>query len=37
MEWLMRKTSIGGTEIANWILVLAALVIVFVIYSFATR
>jgi hypothetical protein len=29
----MRKTSIAGTEISNWILVIAALVAIWIIYS----
>jgi len=33
MEWFSRKTSIAGTQISNWILVLAALVVVWIIYS----
>jgi hypothetical protein len=33
MEWFMRKTSIAGTEISNWILVIAALVAIWIIYS----
>jgi hypothetical protein len=28
MEWLSGKTSIAGTQISNWILVLAALVVI---------
>jgi hypothetical protein len=35
MEWFMRKTSIAGSQISNWILVLAALVVIWLIYSFA--
>jgi len=34
MEWFGRKTSIAGTQISNWILVLAALIVVWTIYSF---
>lgn len=37
MEWFSRKTSIGGSQISNWVLVLAAVVIVWLIYSFAVR
>jgi len=33
MEWFMRKTSIAGTEISNWILVIAALVAIWIIYT----
>jgi hypothetical protein len=34
MAWFMRKTSIAGSPISNWILVLAALVAIWLIYSF---
>ena len=34
MEWFSRKTSIAGTQISNWILVLAALVVIWITYSF---
>jgi hypothetical protein len=34
MEWFSQKTSIAGTQISNWILVLAAVVLIYVIYSF---
>jgi hypothetical protein len=37
MEWLSRKTSIGGIQISNWILVLAALVVIWIIYSFVAH
>jgi hypothetical protein len=33
MEWFSRKTSMAGTQISNWILVLAALVVILLIYS----
>ena len=32
MDWFSGKTSIGGTQISNWVLVLAALVAIFVIF-----
>ena len=32
MEWLSRKTSIAGTEIPNWILVVVAIVVILVLY-----
>jgi hypothetical protein len=35
MEWFSRKTSIAGIQISNWILVLAALVVIWIIYRFA--
>jgi hypothetical protein len=34
MEWLSRKTSIAGTQISNWVLVLGALVVIWIIYSY---
>ena len=34
MEWFSRKTSIAGTQISNWMLVLVALVVVWIVYSF---
>jgi hypothetical protein len=33
MEWFSAKTSIAGTQISNWVLVLMALVAIWVIYS----
>jgi hypothetical protein len=33
MEWFSQKTSIAGTQISNWILVLAALFVILIIYS----
>ena len=32
MEWFSRKTSIAGTQISNWILALAAVVVILIIY-----
>ncbi len=32
MEWFSRKTSIAGTEIPNWILVVVAIVVILVLY-----
>ena len=37
MEWFSGKTSIAGVEISNWILVLAALVVIWIIYSFVAH
>jgi hypothetical protein len=34
MEWFSRKTSIAGIQISNWILVLAAVVVIWIIYKF---
>jgi len=33
MEWFTRKTSIAGFQLSNWILVLAAVVIILLIYG----
>jgi hypothetical protein len=33
MEWLSQKTSIAGIEISNWALVLAALIMLLVIFA----
>jgi hypothetical protein len=35
MEWFNRTTSIGGTQIPNWVLVLGAIVIIWLIYRYA--
>jgi hypothetical protein len=37
MEWFSGKTSIAGSQISNWILVLAALAVVWIIYSFVAH
>ena len=37
MEWFTGKTSIAGNPISNWVLVLAAVVVIWLIYSFAAR
>jgi hypothetical protein len=37
MEWFSGKTSIAGSQIHNWILVLVAVVVIWGIYSFAAR
>jgi hypothetical protein len=37
MGWFSGKTSIAGTQISNWILVVAALVVIWVIYSFVAH
>ena len=34
MDWFTRKTSIAGTQISNWMLVLAAVVVIVIIYQF---
>ena len=33
MEWLNRKTSIAGTLVPNWLIVLGAVVVVVLIYE----
>jgi hypothetical protein len=37
MEWFSGKTSIAGTQISNWVLVLAAVAVIWFIYAFANR
>jgi len=37
MEWFSRKTSIAGSEISNWILVLVALTAIWIIYRFVAH
>jgi hypothetical protein len=33
MEWFSQKTSIAGIQISNWILVLVAIIVIWIIYS----
>jgi hypothetical protein len=33
MEWFSKKTSIAGTELPNWMIVLGAIIVVLVIYA----
>ena len=33
MEWFSRKTSVAGTPFPNWALVVAALIVLFLIYE----
>jgi hypothetical protein len=33
MEWFSRKTSIGGTPIPNWALVLGVVIVIWIIYN----
>jgi hypothetical protein len=33
MEWFSRKTSIAGVQIANWLIVLGAVIVVLLIYN----
>jgi hypothetical protein len=37
MEWFSQKTSIAGIQISNWILVLAAIIVIWIIYSFISH
>jgi hypothetical protein len=32
MEWFTGKTSIGGSQISNWVLVLVAVIVIWGIY-----
>ena len=34
MEWFSRKTSIVGVQVSNWIIVLGAVIVIWIIYSF---
>jgi len=34
MEWFSQKTSIAGIQISNWILVVVAILVIWIIYSF---
>ena len=34
MEWFNQKTSIAGFQISNWMLVLAAIIVILIIYSY---
>jgi hypothetical protein len=34
MEWFTRTTSIAGTQIPNWALVLVAIIVIWIIYRF---
>jgi hypothetical protein len=36
MEWFSQKTSIAGTQIPNWVLVLAVVIVLFLIYRIIT-
>jgi len=33
MEWFSRKTSIAGIQISNWMIVLAAVIVILLIYN----
>ncbi len=34
MEWFSKKTSIAGMKISNWMLVIVAVVVIWIIYKF---
>ena len=36
MEWFSQKTSIAGTQVPNWALVLGAVIIIWIIYRLFT-
>jgi hypothetical protein len=36
MEWFSQKTSIAGTQIPNWVIVLAVVIVLFLIYRMIT-
>jgi hypothetical protein len=37
MNWFSRTTSIAGIQVPNWILVIVALVVIWIIYSFVAH
>ena len=37
MEWFSQKTSIAGIQISNWMLVLGAIIVIWIIYSFISH
>jgi len=37
MEWFSRKTSIAGIQISKLILVLVAIIVIWIIYSFISH
>ena len=34
MDWFSRKTSIAGMQVSNWMLVIVAVVVIWIIYKF---
>ena len=34
MDWFNQKTSIAGMQISNWMLVIVAVVVIWIIYKF---
>ena len=37
MDWFSQTTSIAGIQVPNWILVIVALVVIWIIYSFVAH
>jgi hypothetical protein len=37
MDWFSRTTSMAGIQVPNWILVIVALVVIWIIYSFVAH
>ncbi len=37
MNWFSRTTSIVGIQVPNWILVIVAIVVIWIIYSFVAH
>jgi hypothetical protein len=37
MNWFSRTTSIAGIQVPNWILVIVAVVVIWIIYSFVAH
>ena len=37
MDWFSRKTSIAGIQVPNWILVIVAIIVIWIIYSFVAQ
>jgi hypothetical protein len=33
MEWFTGKTSIAGTQVSNWMVVLGAVIVILIIYT----
>jgi hypothetical protein len=36
MEWFSQKTSIAGIQIPNWVIVLGAIIVIWIIYRLMT-
>jgi hypothetical protein len=36
MEWFSQKTSIAGTDVPNWLLVLGVVIVLFLLYKLIT-